>query len=144
MPSVSLTSISFTPYEQPIWISNFCNKFLFTYFVSKYWQDKSFKLRPKYIKKCQYIHYNTLQHLLGKLKFGIRKIGCSMSWTRYKFLISQKDCHKWFGTDINSQKNHNLVRPGCEQPPFDLLNVHQQRARWLPVCPTCFGHLKSH
>ena len=27
---------------------------------------------------------NTLQHLkLGKLKFGIRKIGCSMSWTRY-------------------------------------------------------------
>ena len=28
-----------------------------------------------------------MQHLkLGKLKFGIRKIGCSMSWTRYKFL----------------------------------------------------------
>ena len=27
---------------------------------------------------------NTLQHLkLGKLKFGIRKIGCLMSWTRY-------------------------------------------------------------
>ena len=42
------------------------------------------------------------------------------------------------------RKIHNLVRPGCEQPPFDLLNVHQQRARWLPVCPTCFGHLKSH
>ena len=49
-----LICISFTSYEQPIWISNFCNEFLFTYFVSKYWQDKSFKLRPKYIKKCQY------------------------------------------------------------------------------------------
>ena len=24
---------------------------------------------------------------LGKLKFGIRKIGCSMSWTRYKIVI---------------------------------------------------------
>ena len=46
--------ISFTSFKQPIWISNFCNTFLFTYFVSKYWQDKSFKLRPEYIKKCQY------------------------------------------------------------------------------------------
>ena len=69
----------------------FLQQFLFTYFVSKYWQDKSFKLRPKYIKKCQYnsLHKenkNTLQHLkLGKLKFGIGKIGCLMSWTRYKF-----------------------------------------------------------
>ena len=68
-------------YESPI----FSNELLFTYFVSKYWQDKSFELRPKYIKKCQYnsLHAqktNTLQHLkLGKLKFGIRKIGCSMS-----------------------------------------------------------------
>ena len=33
-------------------------EFLHTYFVSKYWQDKSFKLRPKYFKKCQ---YNSLQ-----------------------------------------------------------------------------------
>ena len=80
----------FTSYEQPIWILNFCNKFGFTSFFSKYWQDKSFKLRPKYIKKCQCnsLHTknkNTLQHLkLGKLKFGICKIGCSMSWTRYK------------------------------------------------------------
>ena len=41
--------ISFTSYEQPIRISNFCNEFLFTYFVSKYWQDKSFKSRPRYI-----------------------------------------------------------------------------------------------
>ena len=45
----------------------------------------SFELRPKYIKKCQYnsLHKkdkNTLQHLkLEKLKFGIHKIGCSMS-----------------------------------------------------------------
>ena len=88
-----ISCISFTSYEQPIWISIFCNKFLFTYFVSKYWQDKSFELRPKYIKKCQYnsLHTqknkNTLQHLkLGKLKFGIRKIGCLMSWMRYVLL----------------------------------------------------------
>ena len=83
--------ISFTSYKEPIRISNFCSEFLFTYFISKYWQDKSFTLRPKYIKKCQYnsLHKenkNTLQHLkLGKLKFGIGKIGCLMSWTRYKF-----------------------------------------------------------
>ena len=51
--------ISFTSYEHPIRISNFCNEFLFTYFVSKYWQDKSFKLRPKYIKKCQYNSLHT-------------------------------------------------------------------------------------
>ena len=57
-------NFSFTSYEQPIRISNFCNKFLFTYFVSKYWQDKSFKLRPKYIKKCQYnsLHTQKKQH----------------------------------------------------------------------------------
>ena len=40
-------TISFTSYKQPIRISNFCNEFLFIYFVNKYWQDKSFKLRPK-------------------------------------------------------------------------------------------------
>ena len=51
----------------------FCNEFLFIYFVSKYWQDKSFKWKR-----------HTLQRLkLGKFKFGIRKIGCSMTWTRY-------------------------------------------------------------
>ena len=71
-------NFSFTSYEQPIRISNFCNKFLFTYFVSKYWQDKSFKLRPKYIKKCQYnsLHTqnrNNLQHLkLGNLKLVVQ------------------------------------------------------------------------
>ena len=59
-----------------------------------YWQDKSFKLRPKYIKKYQHIslhtkNKNTLQHLkFGKLKIGIRKIGCSMSWTRYTIWFS--------------------------------------------------------
>ena len=81
--------ISFASYEQPIWISNICNKFLLTYFVSKYWQDKSFKSRLKTLKNASISHSlhtqknkNTLQHLkLGKLKFGIRKIGCSMSWT---------------------------------------------------------------
>ena len=45
---------------------------------------------PKYIKNANVTDHsknkNTLQHFkLGKLKFGIRKIGCSMSWTRYKF-----------------------------------------------------------
>ena len=48
---IFLYSISFTSYKQPKRILNFCNEFLFTYFVSKYWHDKSFKLRPKYIKK---------------------------------------------------------------------------------------------
>ena len=54
--------ISFTSYEQPIRISNFCNEFFLLTL-----------LRPKYIKKCQYnsLHTkknkNTLQHLkLGK------------------------------------------------------------------------------
>ena len=53
-------------------------EFLFTYFVSKYWQDKSFKLRPKYINKCQYnsLHTqnrNNLQHLkLGNLKLVVQ------------------------------------------------------------------------
>ena len=54
-----LSCISFTSYKQPVRISNFCNEFLFTYFVSKYWQVKSFKLRPKYIKKCQYNSLHT-------------------------------------------------------------------------------------
>ena len=49
-----LTYISFTSYKQQVRFSNFCNEFLVTYFVSKYWQEKRFKLRPKYIKKCQY------------------------------------------------------------------------------------------
>ena len=32
-----------------------------------------------------------MQHLkLGKLKFGIRKIGCLMSWTRYLFIHIRK------------------------------------------------------
>ena len=53
------TNNSFTSYKQPIWISNFCNKFLFTYFVSKYWSDKSFNLRTKYIKKSQYNSLHT-------------------------------------------------------------------------------------
>ena len=48
--------ISRSPYpnnqhESRIFATNFC---LLTLLVSKYWQDKSFKLRPKYIKKCQY------------------------------------------------------------------------------------------
>ena len=84
-------------------------------------------------------------HNISKFRHFITyQITFLMTSQLHKSLISQKDCHKWFGTDINSQKIHNLVRPGCEQPPFDLLNVHQQHARWLPACPTCFGHLKSH
>ena len=49
---VFISFISFNLYEQSIRISNFCNKSLFVYFVSKYWQDKGFKLRPKYIKNA--------------------------------------------------------------------------------------------
>ena len=49
---------------------------LFVYILSIF-PDRSFKLISKYAQKCQ---YNTLQHLkLGKLKFWICKIGCSMS-----------------------------------------------------------------
>ena len=37
---------------------------------------------------------NTMQHLkLGKLKFKIRKIGCSMSWTRYLSWLKWPNLH---------------------------------------------------
>ena len=58
--------------------------------------DKSFKLISKYTQKMpiyvtRYIKKTTLQHLkLGKLKFGLRKIGCSMSWTRYYIFPPKK------------------------------------------------------
>ena len=95
---------------------------------------------PKFINiQNSWIYVVSTWHDLDKKHYSALKFNL-----KFKSLFSQKDCHKWFGTDINSQKIHNLVRPGCEQPPFDLLNVHQQRARWLPACPTCFGHLKSH
>ena len=61
---------------------------LFTFGV--FFPDKSFRLISKYTKNDNITRYikkkrkNTLQHLkLGILKFGIRKIGCSMSWTRW-------------------------------------------------------------
>jgi hypothetical protein len=80
---------------------------LFTFWV--FFQDKSFKLISKYTQKCQYkLLYQkektSLQHLkLGKLNFGIRKIGCSMSWTRYRINFWRK----------MSFKNHFLnVLPG--------------------------------
>ena len=67
-----LVYIVFTSYEQPIRISNFCNKFLFPFFVSKYWQDKCFKLRPKYMEKCQYIylHRKRIKTLCNTLNWG--------------------------------------------------------------------------
>ena len=71
---ISFSSSNTQFYESRI----FC---LFTFWV--FFPDKSFKLISKYTQKCQYNYKkNNLQHLrLEKLKFGIRKIGCSMSWT---------------------------------------------------------------
>ena len=84
---ISFSSSNTQFYESKI----FC---LFSFWV--FFPDKSFKLISKYTQKCQNNSLyqkekkNTLEHLkLGKVKFGIRKIGCSMSWTRYKlFSIS--------------------------------------------------------
>ena len=46
---------------------------------------------PKNAKITCCIKKKTLQHpKLGKLKFGIHKIGCSMSWMRYKSLTPTK------------------------------------------------------
>ena len=51
------------------------------------WYQNSVKIHPNMpiqLVTLKRKKKNTLQHFkLGKLKFGIRKIGCSMSWTRY-------------------------------------------------------------
>ena len=56
---------------------------LFTFWV--FLQGKSFELISQYTQTCQYnsLHWKD-KNPLQQLKFGIHKIGCSMSWTRYE------------------------------------------------------------
>ena len=73
-------SISFSSFKQPIRISNFCNECFFKIKVLN-WHHNT----PKNANITLYINkIKTLCNNLfwGKLKFGIRKIGCSMSWTK--------------------------------------------------------------
>ena len=50
---------------------------------------------------------NTLQHLkLGKFKFGIRKIGCSMNWTRYSSDVFLPICFSVWG--VEKENNMHL------------------------------------
>ena len=82
---LKLTSYLVQLMEHPIlWIP----KILLVCFLSIFFQVKVldwYKNTPKNANITRYIKKkNILHHLkLGKLKFGIRKIGCSMSWTRY-------------------------------------------------------------
>ena len=58
---------------------------LFTFWV--FFPDKSFRSISRYTQKCPYLLKRKKKHLkLGILKFGIHKIGCSMSWTIFRFL----------------------------------------------------------
>ena len=60
-----------------------------------------------------------MQHLkLGKLKFGIRKIGYSMSWTRYSFwnlltlLVNIGKIHQKMSINLFTQKNKYTLNWG--------------------------------
>ena len=75
-----LLHISFSSSKTQFYESRiFC---LFTFWVL--FPNESFKSISPNTQKCQK-EKSTLQHLnLGKLKFGIHEIGCSMSWTCYE------------------------------------------------------------
>ena len=100
----------FSLLQKTIKRNNFENKIMFDLYLVQliqppilwilniFFVDFYFKSISKYTRKCQYnLLYkkekNTLQHLrLGKLKFGICKIGCSMSWMRYLIAIFSSQC----------------------------------------------------
>ena len=79
---VKVVNISFSSSNTQFYESQIFR--FFTFWV--FFPDKSFKLILKYTQKCQ---YNSLKkkkkhtHTLGKFKFGVHKIECSMNWTRY-------------------------------------------------------------
>ena len=92
--------------------------------VKVLWLDKNDKISYQLQKGIAWRvcnEKNTLQHLkLGKVKFGIGKIGCSMSWTRYKIRRFNIGENMWvtlnnfldFGQEIKSliQKSDFIAR----------------------------------
>ena len=113
------------------WI--FC---FFTFWV--FFLDKSFKLISKYTQKCQLnllyeIEKFTLQYLkLGKLKYGIRKIGCSMRWTRYIF---EKALNKWRRVFYNSHKPYAFPNGIFDSDSMSFSDQNSDWSSWL-VLPT--------
>ena len=92
---ISFSSSNTEFYESRI----FC---LFTFWV--FFSDKIFKLVSNFSNYIQKWQHNSLYQKektlcntlkLGKLKFGIRKNGCSMSWTRCKFRKKLHTSSSW-------------------------------------------------